>query len=623
MSKLRTQFVFFMIAVFFYSYACGQSEAKNILSPEGTPEKISVVDEPRCISEKNTLPKERPAAHKQAETIGSNQRPKPENINSSEDNGEQQEANEEAIMEEALELLNGSQKYWANGDLENALGLLDQAYVLLIDADGHPAIARQKDDLRLLIAKQILVIYTSVQTITNGKRGEIPLVMNADVAKEIRNFQTVERDFFLQSYKRSGLYRPIILQELEQAGLPEELSWLPLVESGFKICAFSRARALGLWQFIPSTGFKYGLNRDEWIDQRMDVEKSTRAAIDYLKELHNMFGDWLTVLAAYNCGEGRVLREISSQKLNYLDRFWDLYHKLPNETARYVPRFLAILHIIKDPQKYGIDLVKDEALFTPPSYELIKTSKQMRLQDIARHLNISEEVLNTLNTELRYKVTPDKEYELKVPMEVAEKFAAVVDEIPRWEKPSPVLASVQPLTIKHRVKRKETLASIAQRYKTSVKAIRTCNHISPRRSIHVGQYLDIPVRNYRYARAKENQEPSNKVTGKLTKYNVKKGDTLSSLARRFNTNVSEIKKINRLRGNPIKIGQIIMVAPNKKGNNNKASVNTTAVTKYTVKKGDSLSKIAEKNNISLNQLLNLNNLARIDTITPGQVIIVR
>ena len=148
-------------------------------------------------------------------------------------------------MEEALVLLNESHNYWVNGDLENALEMLDQAYALLLDTNGNPDIARQKDDLRLMISKRILSIYNSLQTVAKGKRSEIPVITNADVEKEIRQFQTVEREFFISSYQRSAMYRPIILRELKKAGLPEELAWLPLVESGFKISALSSCT--GAW----------------------------------------------------------------------------------------------------------------------------------------------------------------------------------------------------------------------------------------------------------------------------------------------------------------------------------------------------------------------------------------
>ena len=138
---------------------------------------------------------------------------------------------------------------------------------------------------------------------------------------------------------------------------PKSCRGFPLIESGYKVKALSKARALGLWQFIPSTGYKFGLKRDQYIDERIDPIKSTDAAIAYLKELHNIFGDWATVLAAYNCGENRVLRVIRSQNINYLDNFWDLYERLPRETARYVPRFLATLHIMNDLAQYGLDNV--------------------------------------------------------------------------------------------------------------------------------------------------------------------------------------------------------------------------------------------------------------------------
>jgi len=243
------------------------------------------------------------------------------------------------LMEKALELLQEADRLWKRGDIESTLEMLDEAYSMVIDANGDSAISQEKDDLRLLIAQRIMAVYSSKQRGINGKNSEIPLVMNADVQKEINSFQSVEREHFVAAYQRSGMYRSMIIKELKKAGMPEELFWLPLVESFYKVNAYSSARALGIWQFIPSTGYKFGLNRDEWIDERMDVYKSTKAAIAYLKELHGMFGDWLTALAAYNCGEGRVLKTISRQRINYLDSFWDLYRQLPIETARYVPRF--------------------------------------------------------------------------------------------------------------------------------------------------------------------------------------------------------------------------------------------------------------------------------------------
>ena len=390
------------------------------------------------------------------------------------------------IMEEALVLLNESHSYWVNGDLEGALDMLDQAYALLLDTNGNPDIARQKDDLRLMISKRILTIYNSIQTNAKGIRSEIPVITNADVEKEIRQFQTVERDFFISSYHRSAMYRPIILRELKKAGLPEELAWLPLVESGFKINALSTARALGLWQFIPSTGYKYGLNRDDWVDERMDIEKSTRAAIDYLKELHTMFGDWLTVLAAYNCGEGRVIRTIASQHINYLDRFWDLYHKLPYETARYVPRFIATVLVIRDPQKYGMDLGAGK--MSALSYEMAEINKSMRLQDIARKLDIPEETLNILNAELRHRITPDRPYKLKVPTEMAGQLLKVIDEISQAETPRDSFK--RGVVIRHKVRQGETLASIASKYKTSVGSDQECESSVEEKVVGGGSAVD-------------------------------------------------------------------------------------------------------------------------------------
>ncbi len=515
------------------------------------------------------------------------------------------------VTEEVLALLKESHNYWIKGDLDRALQMLDQAYALVLDTNGNPKIARQKDDLRLIIAKKILAIFNSVQSPTKGMRGEIPLIANADVEKEIRSFQTLERNFFISAYQRSLILRPVILSELKKAGLPDELSWLPLVESGFKTNALSSARALGLWQFISSTSYKYGLNRDYWIDERMDIEKSTKAAIAYLKDLHAMFGDWLTVLAAYNCGEGRVMRTISSQHINYLDRFWDLYHLLPNETARYVPRFLATLLIVKDLQKYGFDMLSEKHDLALSDYETVQTNRPMRLREIAAKLETSEEILCLLNAELRYKITPDRPYYLKVPRGLAEHLVRVVAEIPEVEPPRASYKTVRDAFIKHTVRSGETLGSIARKYNTSVNVLCSANRLSKKKTIYVGQRLKIPFRRGSQTTYTIKRAP----TQNVSLYKVKKGDTLSAISREYGVSVAQLKKINNLKKDTLVVGQIIKIV--EKTNTDKAS----AV--YTVQKGDNLAVIARKKGVSLQKLLSLNKMSLSDTIKPGQEIIIQ
>ena len=471
------------------------------------------------------------------------------------DKEQQRKAQEQENMDEALELLGQSQSLWEKGDLDNALSLLDQAYSLILDVNGEPDIAWQKDDLRFLIAKRVVEVYASRSLVATGHQGEIPLPMNADVEKEIRRFQRGDRRFLIESYQRSGRYRPTMVKLMKEAGLPEELSWLPLVESGFKDKALSRARALGLWQIIPSTGYKFGLTRDHWTDERMDLEKSTGAAVAYLKQLHGIFGDWMTVLAAYNCGEGRVLRVISRQHMNYLDNFWDLYRQLPGETARYVPRFIAALHIIKNPDTYGFDL-KKVTVDKPIPYEVVSTKKCMKLKTIASHLKISYDDLAALNCELRFKTTPDKEYDLKIPSGFAERFAVAVNDIPI----SKIPGSAQ--YVNHKIKNGEALSTIARKYHISVQAIVRANRLTSKHNIRAGRTLKIPMRGYTYVQEMPATTSSRHTLSKkepIVSYKIKQGDSLWLVARRFNTNVSEIKKMNGLRGDRLQIGQIIKV----------------------------------------------------------------
>ncbi|MEA2014781.1 MAG: LysM peptidoglycan-binding domain-containing protein [Thermodesulfobacteriota bacterium] len=513
--------------------------------------------------------------------------------------------NTQEIMDEALDFLNQAQLLWEKGEIENALKLLDETYSLLLDVNGDQEISWQKDDIRVMTAKKIVAIYASRSNVAVGYQSEIPFVMNKDVEKAVQRFQRGERNFFISSFRRSGSYRPMILKQLKEAGLPEELSWLPLVESGFKIRALSSARALGLWQIIPSTGYMYGLKRDHWIDERMDPEKSTKAAIAYLKELHGIFGDWLTALAAYNCGEGRVLRVISRQKMNYLDNFWDLYRQLPSETSNYVPRFLATLHIIKDPEKYGMDLKQEQE--KPVSFGVVKVEKSVNLKDVAKELHISNERLNFLNSELRYKTTPET-YDLKIPSGMQKKFALVVGKIPKAKRPGGAKY------IRYKVKKGDTLSVLAERYKSSVNSIVAANHLSGKHRIWAGKWLKIPSRNYVYF---NKPRKSALKEGNVATYRVKKGDSLWLLANRFGTTVSEIKRLNGFQRNNLRIGQVIRIRSSSVGGN------AVSAKICVVKRGDTLSGIALKNRIDLDKLLKLNNFNENTTLYPRQKVIVR
>ncbi|OCC16242.1 Membrane-bound lytic murein transglycosylase D precursor [Dissulfuribacter thermophilus] len=452
------------------------------------------------------------------------------------------------MLDTALELCKTAQELWGKGKLNDALNALDEAYALIlkVDPDSKPELLQQKEDLRFLIAKRVMEIHASRFTVANGLHGEIPLILNKEVMEEIKRFQGPERSFFLAAYRRSGRYRPMIVKALKEAGLPEELSWLPLIESGFKVRALSRARALGLWQFIASTGYKFGLNRNTWIDERLDPEKSTRAAIQYLTELHKIFGDWMTVLAAYNCGEGTVLRVIRKQRINYLDHFWDLYQMLPRETVRYVPRFIATLLIVKEPEKFGFTLGEPEPALT---FEKVELKKQLHLAQIAEAIGVSKKVLKELNPELRYQITPPGSYALRVPVGKKEVLLAKLEEIDSWSLPKKAF-------VYHKVRRGETLSSIALRYGARIRDIELANNIRHRNLIRVGQTLKVPltgkgpnIPRQLYAKKKK----------KFKRYVVQRGDSLWLIARKFNTSVTSIKKANGLRSNCLSVGQVLKI----------------------------------------------------------------
>ncbi len=501
------------------------------------------------------------------------------------------------LLEEAFDAYQDARMAWDRGDLDTALAALDEAYSILLKLNlpiDSPLI-QEKNDLRLLIARRIQEIHASRFTAINGNNGTIPLIENEHVQKEIKSFQGVERKEFEQAYKRSGRYIDMIQEKMKKAGLPDELSWMPMIESWFKVTAYSRAAALGLWQFISSTGYRFGLKRDRWIDERMDFEKATDAAIQYLDELHSMFGDWTTALAAYNCGEFRVQRVIRSQRWEYMDNFWDLYLMLPRETSRFVPRFIATLLIIQNPEKYGFDLPQADP---PLKYETVHVNRPIQLSSLSQVLGLDPESLTSLNPELRHKSTPDSEYALRVPEGHGEKVMASIDSVSRYIPPEATYRI-------HSVRRGETVSVIARRYGSSVSAIARENRLGRNYLIRVGQRLKIPVRGSSYTSYQPRMLTKE---GEQMIYTVKKGDSLYLIAKTFNTTIQEINKQNNLQSNVLIVGQKLVIQ----------SGTPKGAIPYVVKSGDTPYRIAQKYGMSLDYLLALNGLSSRSKIYPGQ-----
>ncbi|MEE4609286.1 MAG: LysM peptidoglycan-binding domain-containing protein, partial [Desulfobacteraceae bacterium] len=325
------------------------------------------------------------------------------------------------------------------------------------------------------------------------------------------------------------------------------------------------------------------------------------------KELHSIFGDWTTVLAAYNCGEGRVLRTIRTQNVNYLDNFWDLYNRLPRETARYVPRFLATLHILKHPQAYGLEDITPDS---PLDYETAMVSRQVHLKDIAKAVGVEEEILRQLNPELRYRIVPGDGYNLRIPPGTADPLLASLDDLPVS---APVIAAPkpQPTVVYHRVRKGENLSSIARRYGTSVNALMKANGL--RRSNHIvaGRSLKVPAKgaaaSFTAAVARSTPRAA------TTRHVVRSGDSLWILARRYGTTVPKIMAANNLSGQTLSIGQRLVIPTGQ-------TVEAASLKTYNVRKGDTPVMIAKRFKMPLESLLRINRLTPRCTIYPGQTL---
>jgi membrane-bound lytic murein transglycosylase D len=313
---------------------------------------------------------------------------------------------------------------------------------------------------------------------------DVPIVVNKNVESFIRYFQTSGRKYFEKWLGRSKDYMSMLQSILKENGLPEELSYIALIESGLNPTVRSHANAVGMWQFIKGTATRYGLRVDWWIDERMDPEKATYAAAKYFKNLYGMFDSWYLAAASYNAGEGRVSRAI---KRHGTEDFWELAavkkRSLHRETREYVPKYLAALTIAKDPESYGFEPVDfSEGL----KYDKVRVSQATDLRVIAEAAGTTVEEIRRLNPELLRWFTPPNYpgYQVKIPMGTSEMYAENMSKVP---------AAKRIAFLQHKVKRGETFSKIAKRYGTGVKQIQYLNNMKGNK-LKPGTVIMIPVR---------------------------------------------------------------------------------------------------------------------------------
>ena len=425
-------------------------------------------------------------------------------------------------------------------------------------------------------------------TIIDDREGHIPLVTNSQVESYIRYFQGKGRKGFNVWLKRYVQYKDIILPILDEYDLPEELIVVSMIEAGLDPKAVSRAQAVGLWQFMYSTGKEYGLNRNWYIDERQDPIKSTHAAAKYFKDLYKEFDDWYLVLAAYNGGWGRLNRAL---KLHETSDYWQLY-SLPQETKNYIPYYLSAAIIVKNPEKYGFKIPRSN----PLKYDVVQIEKSADLTVIAKAAGTKLSTIKRLNPELRQPATPNNgPYSLNIPDGKKDIFYKKFSEIPEDRK-----FAFQ--KVEHRVKKGENLISIASKYRVLVADLQTINNISNINKLSIGQRLKIPVKGGLYSNYPE----------KII-YSVKTGDTLGHIAEEFNTRASEIRKWNNMGSKSViypgqKLSLFVKGQPVK--DSPKKNV-------YIVKTGDSLGKIAKKNSTTVAKIKSWNSM-KSSTIYPGQ-----
>ncbi|MCD6206158.1 MAG: LysM peptidoglycan-binding domain-containing protein [Candidatus Marinimicrobia bacterium] len=467
---------------------------------------------------------------------------------------------------------------------------------------GTYNIASVRDDLNNTISDTVAVGHDTL-IVVDDRPGHFPLVTSKQIERIIEYFQRKEHDRFQKWLNNAGRYRVHMMPILKEFGLPEEIFYLALIESGYNPVAYSYAHAAGPWQFIASTGAIYGLKRNWWVDERRDPIKSTYAAAKYLKKLYDEFDDWFLALAAYNTGELRVWRAIRREGTR---DYWKL-RSLPKQTRNYIPTLMAGMTIALNPEKYGFTNTPDD----PWKWDEVTVNGCYEFEDIARVSGISSTVLKEYNPELRRWMTPPEtdSYVLRVPVGKGEGLAKKLAELPDVES--------KPRWVTHAVRRGQTLSYIARKYGTSVSALIAANNIRNRNQIKVGQVLRIPTSHY-YASATVSSDQG------LITHTVRRGETLSEIGKKYGVGISKIRSLNNLYGKRyIYPGQRLKI-PVKKSPANQYTSTPSGKTKivHVVKKGETLSEIAEAYNVGLSRIRAWNNLYGRRFIYPGQKIVI-
>ncbi len=359
-------------------------------------------------------------------------------------------------------------------------------------------------------------------------RSDLPLMMTDQVAGFIAYFSNHGRGIYERALARSGRYRDLMLPILKQEGVPQDLIYLAQAESGFHPLAVSRVGARGIWQFMAGRGLGYGLHHNMYVDDRQDPEKSTRAAARHLKDLYNQFGDWYLAMAAYNSGPGTV--QAAVKRTGYAD-FWELYNRnvLPRETKNYVPIILAVTIMAKNPSQYGLENV---VMDHPADYDTVTIDYPVDLRLVAECVGSTPSELQDLNPSLLRMSTPRTgKFELHLPAGTRDDYETVIASIP---------PDMRLWWRYHAVKPGETLASLARTYHTTIKAISEVNHLEDRQ-LDPQARLIIPVA--------PGKHPMDTATyaRRITRYKVRKGDTVQSVADNFGISPQQLRRWNGIR----------------------------------------------------------------------------